>query len=211
MALRYSKMWTDFIIRFFDIVVALIASVVFAPIMLLVAMAIKLEDRGPVFFRQNRVGRQLVPFSLFKFRSMSQGQARAGSGAVEGQDLSVARAQFQTTVRNDSRITRVGRWIRRTHLDELPQLLNVVSGHMSLVGVRPDTPVQESDYSSEYWVERHRYRPGITGTAQVYAVEELGLVDRSEKERWWLSDRSVSLYLKVLMATVTKVARGSSY
>lgn len=204
-------MWTDFIIRLFDIVVALIASVVFAPIMLLVAMAIKLEDRGPVFFRQNRVGRQLVPFSLFKFRSMSQGQELAGSGAVEGQDLSLARAQFQTTVRNDSRITRVGHWIRRTHLDELPQLLNVVFGHMSLVGVRPDTPVQESDYSSEYWTERHRYRPGITGTAQVYAVEELGLADRSEKERWWLSDRSVSLYLKVLMATVTKVARGSSY
>lgn len=204
-------MWTDFIIRLFDIVVALIASVVFAPIMLLVAMAIKLEDRGPVFFRQNRVGRQLLPFSLFKFRSMSQGQELAGSGAVEGQDLSLARAQFQTTVRNDSRITRVGHWIRRTHLDELPQLLNVVFGHMSLVGVRPDTPVQESDYSSEYWTERHRYRPGITGTAQVYAVEELGLADRSEKERWWLSDRSVSLYLKVLMATVTKVARGSSY
>ena len=204
-------MWTDFIIRLFDIVVALIASVVFAPIMLLVAMAIKLEDRGPVFFRQNRVGRQLVPFSLFKFRSMSQGQELAGSGAVEGQDLSLARAQFQTTVRNDSRITRVGHWIRRTHLDELPQLLNVVFGHMSLVGVRPDTPVQESDYSSEYWTERHRYRPGITGTAQVYAVEELGLADRSEKERWWLSDRSVLLYLKVLMATVTKVARGSSY
>jgi lipopolysaccharide/colanic/teichoic acid biosynthesis glycosyltransferase len=204
-------MWTDFIIRLFDIVVALIASVVFAPIMLLVATAIKLEDRGPVFFRQNRVGRQLVPFSLFKFRSMSQGQELAGSGAVEGQDLSLARAQFQTTVRNDSRITRVGHWIRRTHLDELPQLLNVVFGHMSLVGVRPDTPVQESDYSSEYWTERHRYRPGITGTAQVYAVEELGLADRSEKERWWLSDRSVSLYLKVLMATVTKVARGSSY
>lgn len=204
-------MWTDFIIRLFDIVVALIASVVFAPIMLLVATAIKLEDRGPVFFRQNRVGRQLVPFSLFKFRSMSQGQELAGSGAVEGQDLSLARAQFQTTVRNDSRITRVGHWIRRTHLDELPQLLNVVFGHMSLVGVRPDTPVQESDYSSEYWTERHRYRPGITGTAQVYAVEELGLADRSEKERWWLSDRSVLLYLKVLMATVTKVARGSSY
>ena len=204
-------MWTDFIIRLFDIVVALIASVVFAPIMLLVAMAIKLEDRGPVFFRQNRVGRQLVPFSLFKFRSMSQGQELAGSGAVEGQDLSLARAQFQTTVRNDSRITRVGHWIRRTHLDELPQLLNVVFGHMSLVGVRPDTPVQESDYSTEYWTERHRYRPGITGTAQVYAVEELGLADRSEKERWWLSDRSVLLYLKVLMATVTKVARGSSY
>ena len=153
-------MWTDFIIRLFDIVVALIASVVFAPIMLLVAMAIKLEDRGPVFFRQNRVGRQLLPFSLFKFRSMSQGQELAGSGAVEGQDLSLARAQFQTTVRNDSRITRVGHWIRRTHLDELPQLLNVVFGHMSLVGVRPDTPVQESDYSSEYWTERHRYRPG---------------------------------------------------
>ena len=204
-------MWTDFIIRLVDIVVALIASVVFAPIMLLVAMAIKLEDRGPVFFRQNRVGRQLVPFSLFKFRSMSQGQELAGSGAVEGQDLSLARAQFQTTVRNDSRITRVGHWIRRTHVDELPQLLNVVFGHMSLVGVRPDTPVQESDYSTEYWTERHRYRPGITGTAQVYAVEELGLADRSEKERWWLSDRSVSLYLKVLMATVTKVARGSSY
>lgn len=204
-------MWTDFIIRLFDIVVALIASVVFAPIMLLVAMAIKLEDRGPVFFRQNRVGRQLVPFSLFKFRSMSQGEELAGSGAVEGQDLSLARAQFKTTVRNDSRITRVGHWIRRTHLDELPQLLNVVFGHMSLVGVRPDTPVQESDYSSEYWTERHRYRPGITGTAQVYAVEELGLADRSEKERWWLSDRSVSLYLKVLMATVIKVARGSSY
>lgn len=204
-------MWTDFIIRLFDIVVALIASVVFAPIMLLVAMAIKLEDRGPVFFRQNRVGRQLVPFSLFKFRSMSQGQELAGSGAVEGQDLSLARVQFQTTVRNDSRITRVGHWIRRTHLDELPQLLNVVFGHMSLVGVRPDTPVQESDYSTEYWTERHRYRPGITGTAQVYAVEELGLADRSEKERWWLSDRSVLLYLKVLMATVTKVARGSSY
>lgn len=204
-------MCTDFIIRLFDIVVALIASVVFAPIMLLVAIAIKLEDRGPVFFRQNRVGRQLVPFSLFKFRSMSQGQERVGRGAVEGQDLSLSRAQFQTTVRNDSRITRVGHWIRRTHLDELPQLLNVVFGHMSLVGVRPDTPVQECDYSSEYWTERHRYRPGITGTAQIYAVEELGLADRSEKERWWLSDRSVSLYLKVLMATVTKVARGSSY
>lgn len=204
-------MWTDFIIRLFDIVVALIASVVFAPIMLLVAMAIKLEDRGPVFFRQTRVGRQLIPFNLFKFRSMSQGQEWAGSGAIEGQDLSLARAQFRTTVRNDSRITRVGQLIRRTHLDELPQLLNVLFGHMSLVGVRPDTPVQESDYSNKYWVERHRYRPGITGTAQVYAAEGLGLADRNEKEGWWLSKRSVPLYLKVLIATVRKVARGNSY
>lgn len=122
------------------------------PLFVVIAIVIMLESPGPVFFRQARVGKNLQLFSILKFRSMVSDAAAKGP---------------HFTSENDSRITRVGRVLRRTSLDELPQLWNVLIGEMSLIGPRPDTPAQESNYSVADWQARHAVRPGITGLAQV--------------------------------------------
>ncbi|OYV35801.1 MAG: sugar transferase, partial [Thiomonas sp. 20-64-5] len=137
--------------RLFDVVLALCALLLFSPVMLAAALAVWLDSGRPVLFAQQRVGRGTRPFRLYKFRSMVVDAARRGS---------------HSTAQNDPRITRVGRVLRRTSIDELPQLLNVLRGDMSLVGPRPDVPAQRVNYTEEQWTLRHSVRPGITGLAQ---------------------------------------------
>lgn len=137
--------------RLTDIVLSVVALVMLSPVLLLAAMAVLLDSGLPIFFRQTRVGLKEREFGMFKFRSMVQNAASAGP-------------YFTQT--NDVRITRVGQFIRRTSIDELPQIINVLLGDMSLVGPRPDVPVQKSLYSAEDWKRRCSVRPGITGLAQ---------------------------------------------
>ncbi len=197
------------LIRVADIVIALFALLVFGLPMLLIALLIRTEDRGPALFLQRRVGRDRKTFSILKFRTMRV-DPLAGSGEVDGQGpeaIAAARARFRTTEVNDPRITRIGAPLRLMHLDELPQLLNVLAGDMSVVGVRPDTPAQEADYSPSYWVERHTLRPGITGPAQLFNARTLA--ERAELERRWLSDPAIGTYVRTLFATIGKVMKRS--
>ncbi|WP_353628713.1 sugar transferase (plasmid) [Sulfitobacter sp. TCYB15] len=200
-------------IRLFDILFALLMLAAAGLPMLLIAVAIVLHDGFPVIFRQTRVGRGGDPFTIFKFRSMRKSGPESSSGEIVGQSLAdkqKARAAFQTTQVGDERITPVGRVIRKTHLDELPQIFNVLRGDMSVVGVRPDTPAQEVDYDPAYWQTRHIYRPGITGPAQVGHTSG-GIPQRCFHELTWLEGRSVKLYLLLLLRTVVKVGRRNSF
>ena len=129
-----------------------------SPVLLVTILAIWMDSGSPVFFRQTRVGRGGQEFGMFKFRSMVRNAATTGPYFTEA---------------NDVRITRVGRFIRRTSIDELPQIINVLIGHMSLVGPRPDVPEQRGLYSAEDWALRCTVRPGITGLAQVKGRSEV--------------------------------------
>jgi lipopolysaccharide/colanic/teichoic acid biosynthesis glycosyltransferase len=154
--------------RIFDVIVSAAGLIVFTPVALLIAMAIKLEDGGPVLFTQARVGKRCRVFTAYKFRSMIVDAERL-TGAVQA-------------TANDPRMTRVGRLLRATAFDELPQLWNILRGDMSVVGPRPLRP-GESDTTADGahlplsaipgYEERHRVRPGLTGIAQVYARRDL--------------------------------------
>ena len=137
--------------RLFDIVFSVLMLILLLPIFFLVGLAVFLDDGFPVFFLQDRVGRDGRVFVIFKFRSMIYHARHFGD---------------YSTINRDPRITHVGRFIRRTSLDEIPQLLNVLRGDMSLVGPRPDVPEQVGLYSELDWTLRHKVRPGITGLAQ---------------------------------------------
>lgn len=145
--------------RLFDIAVSLVALLLLALPMALVAAWIRLDSPGPVFFRQQRVGRHGVPFSIHKFRTM---RADAGGLAL--------------TVGDDARITRAGRWLRRTRLDELPQLLDVLAGHMSLVGPRPEVPRYVALYPPALRDRALAVRPGLTDPASLAWIDEAALL-----------------------------------
>jgi lipopolysaccharide/colanic/teichoic acid biosynthesis glycosyltransferase len=157
-----------------------------SPLLALAALAIKLEDRGPVLYRQTRVGKDGSDFELLKLRSMVVNAETMGAG------LSVNRG--------DSRITRTGRLLRKLSLDELPQLWNVVRGEMSVIGPRPTLRYQVEQYDER---QRHRLdvKPGITGWAQVNGRAELPWADRIELDVWYVEHRSASLDLRILART----------
>ena len=157
-----------------------------SPFIALAALAVKLEDGGPVLYRQTRVGRDGADFELLKLRTMVVGAESMGAG------LSVNRG--------DPRITRAGRILRKLSLDELPQLWNVVRGEMSVIGPRPTLRYQVEEYDER---QRHRLdvRPGITGWAQVNGRAELPWADRIELDVWYVEHRSPSLDLRILART----------
>lgn len=150
--------------RVFDLLGASLALLLLLPLMLAIALAIKLDSRGPVFFRQQRVGRRGVPFDIHKFRSMAADAPQRGPAL---------------TVGDDPRITRVGRWLRRTRLDELPQLLDVLAGTMSLVGPRPEVPQYVAHYPSQLRERALSVRPGITDPSSLLYLDEADLLARA--------------------------------
>jgi len=165
-----------------------------SPILALAALAIKLEDGGPVLYRQTRVGQDGSDFELLKLRTMVVGAETMGAG------LSVNRG--------DSRITRSGRLLRKLSLDELPQLWNVVRGEMSCIGPRPTLRYQVEQYDER---QRHRLdvKPGITGWAQINGRASLPWADRIELDVWYVEHRSPSLDLKILARTPLALFRGT--
>jgi lipopolysaccharide/colanic/teichoic acid biosynthesis glycosyltransferase len=165
-----------------------------SPLLALAAIAIKLEDGGPVLYRQTRVGRDGSDFELLKLRTMVVGAETMGAG------LSVNRG--------DSRITRSGRLLRKLSLDELPQLWNVVRGEMSCIGPRPTLRYQVEQYDER---QRHRLdiKPGITGWAQINGRASLPWSDRIELDVWYVEHRSPSLDLRILARTPFALFRGT--
>lgn len=182
--------------RALDLLVGFVALLVLLPVLAAVALAVLLESGRPVLFRQTRIGLGGREFSMYKFRSMVVNAAAIGP--------------YHTSA-GDPRITRVGRLIRRTSLDELPQLLNVLAGDMSLVGPRPDVPAQRSLYSHEEWAQRCSVRPGITGLAQATLRSEATPEQRLALDLRYAREHSLWLDLRILAWTVGRLAgKGSN-
>lgn len=173
--------------RLADILFSAAGLLIMAPVMLILALAVRFGSPGPVFYRQTRVGRGARPFGLLKFRSMVANADQIGSYA---------------TVEGDPRITWVGRFLRRSSLDELPQLLNVLKGEMSLVGPRPDVSAQRDEYRPEDWRLRHSVRPGITGLAQISGRSAISKEDRVRLDLDWVRDPGFGRYLSILFGTL---------
>jgi len=172
--------------RVADVAIAGSALLLASPVLAVAALAVKLEDGGPVLYRQTRVGQDGADFELLKLRTMVVGAETMGAG------LSVNRG--------DPRITRVGRLLRKLSLDELPQLWNVVRGEMSVIGPRPTLRYQVEQYD-ERQRQRLDVRPGITGWAQVNGRAELPWADRIELDVWYVEHRSPRLDLRILART----------
>jgi lipopolysaccharide/colanic/teichoic acid biosynthesis glycosyltransferase len=179
--------------RALDLAAAVLALLLSSPVLLAAMLAIRLESHGHAVFRQRRVGRDGVPFELFKLRTMVHGAEGMGSGLIVD--------------KGDARITRVGALLRRTSLDELPNLINVLRGEMSLIGPRPTVQVQVDRYD-----ERQRRRllalPGITGWAQVNGRASLPWAERIDLDLWYIENASFALDLKILAASVRMALTG---
>jgi lipopolysaccharide/colanic/teichoic acid biosynthesis glycosyltransferase len=178
--------------RALDVLGASVGLTIGAPLLAASALAIRLEDRGAVFFRQERVGLDGRPFEVLKLRTMIVDAHTQGAGyAVD---------------KGDSRITRVGNLLRRTSLDELPQLWNVLRGEMSLVGPRPTLSYQVEQYT-ERQRRRLEVRPGLTGWAQVNGRASLSWPERIELDVWYVEHRSLALDLRILLRTASVLLR----
>lgn len=188
-----SAFYRDHVKRIIDLAIAIPVIIVAAIPMVIVALAVKLDSPGPVLFKQDRLGRDGKVFRMLKFRSMCVGAEKTGSGVYSGKD--------------DARVTRVGRIIRATSLDELPQLINVLRGDMSLLGPRP--PLTYHPWPLEQYTEEQRHmfdvRPGFSGWAQVNGRKEVEWHHRIELNVWYVRHVRFSLDAKIFFMTIFKV------
>lgn len=193
--------------RFFDIVVATTATIALSPVLIAAALAVKLTSPGPVIFRQPRIGRDAAPFNIYKFRSMR----------MEASD----RTADRLTARDDDRVTPVGRFLRKTSIDELPQLFNVLRGDMSIVGPRPHAAAAKAG-DSLYWEVDHRYwerhciKPGMTGLAQVRGHRgstdhHQDLIDRLQSDLEYVTKWSIWRDLRIIVATLGVLVHHKAY
>ncbi|MBC1559272.1 sugar transferase [Listeria booriae] len=189
-------------IRLFDIIAALLAIIISAPITMIVALFIKLDDpKGPIFFRQKRIGKDQVPFYMYKFRSMhvdaeAKLEALLAENEMEG---------HMFKMKDDPRITKIGKFIRKTSLDEFPQFLNILKGDMSFVGPRPPLEREVAAYS-EYDLQRLTVTPGCTGLWQVSGRNTLTFEEMVELDLKYIRERSMWLNIKILCATFKEFA-----
>ena len=179
--------------RFIDFMIAFVALIVLFIPLTLIAILIKLDSKGPVLFKQERLGKNGVPFRIWKFRSMFVGEEKQGSGVY--------------SYKGDSRVTRVGKVIRATSIDELPQLVNVLKGDMALIGPRP--ALTYHPWSFEQYTEHQKHMfdvlPGVTGWAQVHGRKEVPWPERIELNVWYAKNMSLLLDMKIFFMTIFKV------
>ena len=195
---------TDWVVKkAFDLVVSLIVVLVGLPLWLLIALAIKLDSRGPVLYRDRRVGVGEREFGMLKFRTMVQGAAEL-QDELEGQNEAQG-ALFK--IREDPRLTRVGRVLRRLSLDELPQVLNVLGGEMSLVGPRP-LPVRDYHLLEGWHRKRYNVLPGITGLWQISGRSSLTFDDLVRLDFYYIENWSIWLDISILVKTIPAVIAG---
>lgn len=186
-----------YIKRFLDIVVSAVALVVLSPLLLLLALLVRLTSEGPAIFKQKRIGKDGKVFEIYKFRSMCVGAEGKGSGVYSG--------------KGDARVTKIGKILRATSLDELPQFVNILKGEMSFIGPRPPLTYHPWDYS-EYTEEQLRMfevRPGITGWAQVNGRKDVEWNRRIELNVWYVDHMSLWLDIKIMFMTVFKVLKNA--
>lgn len=181
--------------RFFDIIMSFLGIIILSPLMLITAVSVKLDSKGPVIFKQERLGLHGNVFFIYKFRSMCQGAEHTGTGVYSSAD--------------DVRVTRVGKIIRATSIDELPQLFNILKGDMSFIGPRPPLtyhPWELSEYTDE---QLHMFdvRPGITGWAQINGRKDVEWHKRIELNCWYVDNISLLLDIKIIFVTVFKVLK----
>jgi len=187
--------WRRVAKRALDIVVSAIGLVIVSPFMMFMAVLIKLDSPGPVFYAQERMGLDARSFKMLKFRSMRQDAETGGPG---------------WTVEDDPRVTRLGRIIRRINIDELPQLINVLLGEMSLVGPRPERPVYVNQFrrSIPRYMDRHWEKAGMTGWAQVNGLRgDTSIAERTKYDLWYIENWSLLLDIKILLRTAFNIFR----
>ena len=192
-----SPFYRDYIKRILDLTIAIPVLIIAAVPMIITAIAVKLDSPGPILFKQDRLGKDAKVFKMLKFRSMCVGAEKKGSGVYSG--------------KGDSRVTRVGRFIRATSLDELPQLINVIRGDMSLLGPRPPLtyhPWPIDEYTDE---QLHMFdvRPGFSGWAQINGRKDVEWHHRIELNVWYVRHVRFSLDAKIFFLTIFKVLRNA--
>lgn len=179
--------------RFLDVTASFLGLVLLSPLLLAVSILIKIDSRGPVIFRQKRIGRNGKVFEIYKFRSMCVGAEKTGSGVYSG--------------KGDARVTRIGKILRATSIDELPQLLNILKGEMSFVGPRPPLTYHPWKYEeyTDFQKRMFEVRPGITGWAQVNGRKDVEWHKRIELSVWYVDHMSLLLDIKIMFMTAFKV------
>jgi lipopolysaccharide/colanic/teichoic acid biosynthesis glycosyltransferase len=211
------RTWTDITCRILDIIIALLTLLILSPLMLIIALAVRLESSGPAVFSQERVGRFQRRFTLHKFRTMAAGASNDRhrefvQELYAGQHPEATAGNPRFKLAGDPRITRIGRFLRRSSLDELPQLWNVVRGEMSLVGPRPPIYYEVEAYPADHWFTRFDVQPGLTGLWQVSGRCELTLDEMIALDIEYVQRRSLRLNLLILLRTLPAVlaSRGAS-
>ncbi|SFN86639.1 Sugar transferase involved in LPS biosynthesis (colanic, teichoic acid) [Pseudonocardia ammonioxydans] len=206
--LRRPTRWALVVSRIVDVSLACVLMVIVAPVLLLVALAIRLDSAGPVLYRQCRIGRDQHPFTMLKFRSMTMGGDDRAHRELIARELAGEDTSRGGSCKmdDDPRVTRVGRFIRRTSIDELPQLLNVIAGSMSLVGPRPCLGWEAAQFPARY-LRRFDVRPGITGLWQVSGRSTMGTREMLELDVRYVDRWSVTENLRILLLTVPTVLR----
>ena len=184
--------------RICDFIVASVALIVLFPFLFITAILIKLDSKGPIIFKQERLGKNGVPFKIWKFRSMRVGAEKQGSGVY--------------SYKGDARVTKVGRIIRATSIDEIPQLVNILKGDMALIGPRPALTYHPWPYEQYTDHQKHMFDvlPGVTGWAQVNGRKEVPWPERIELNVWYAKNMSLWLDLKIFFMTVFKVATNAN-
>lgn len=184
--------------RTIDFIIAGVALIVLSPFLLITALLIKLDSKGPVIFKQERLGKNGVPFKIWKFRSMCVGAEKQGTGVY--------------SYKGDARITKVGKIIRATSIDELPQLVNILKGDMALIGPRPALTYHPWPYEQYTEHQKHMFDvlPGVTGWAQVNGRKEVPWPERIELNVWYAKNMSLWLDLKIFFMTIFKVATNAN-
>lgn len=173
--------------RCFDLIAVTFGIIIISPFLLIIALAVKLSSRGPIIFQQIRSGLDCKPFTAYKFRTMVEGAERIGLG--------------YEVAKNDSRITKVGKFLRDTSLDELPQLFNVFKGEMSLIGPRPTIPSEIAKFTERQKM-RQQAKPGMSGWAQVNGRNLLSWDEKIDLDIWYIENWSFLLDLKILWKTI---------
>ena len=198
------------LLLFLEPLVSFILFILVLPIFVVIAFIIKVDSPGRIFFCQQRVGLNLRLFTIYKFRTMYEPSSSDSSrSGIISNDIYESRRNYKTTTLGDKRITRVGKFLRKSHLDELPQLINIFTGKMSFVGPRPDVEAQQFDYKLDDWIARHRIKPGITGYSQIDS--NLTTEQRTRKDLYYCEQKSFVFDLYIIWLTFIKVLKRNSF